>query len=119
MPTIEAQISTTRPGRYLVQICTHAASIGGGHHGPRMHLGEMLTRRDVQVHADWTDTHGVITFTPWGQCTMTADDTTLTVRVQATDEETLIKIQDVIAKDLHRMGRRDALIINWHPSATP
>jgi hypothetical protein len=117
MPMTEAQITTTRPSRYLVQICTHAASMGRGHHGARMHFGDALARREVQVDADWSKTRGVITFTPWGQCTMTADDAALKVRVEATDEENMIKIRDIITRDLDRMGRRDGLTINWHPAS--
>ena len=117
--TIEARIRTTRPSRYLVQICTHAASMGRGHHGLRMHFGDALARREVQVDADWSDTRGVITFIPWGQCTMTADDATLIVRVEATDEDNMVKIRDIITRDLDRMGRRDALTINWHPASSP
>ena len=120
MPAIEAQINTTRPSRYLVQICTHAASMDRGHRGPRMHFRDALARRDVQVvDADWSDTRGVITFTPWGQCTITADDAGLTVRVEATDQENMIKIRDIITRDLDRMGRRDAFGINWHPASSP
>jgi hypothetical protein len=44
------------------------------------------------VDADWSDTRGVITFTPWGQCTITADDAGLTVRVEATDQENMISV---------------------------
>ena len=119
MRMIEARIATTRPSRYLVQICTHAASMGRGHHGLRMHFGDALARREVQVDADWSDTRGVITFTPWGRCTMTADDAALTVRVQAADECNVVKIRDIITRDLDRMGRRDALSIDWHPASSP
>jgi hypothetical protein len=83
-----------------------------------MHLGDALARREMQVDADWSDTRGVITFTPWGQCTMTADDAALTVRVEATDEDNLVKIRDIITRDLDRMGRRDALIIDWQPASS-
>jgi hypothetical protein len=85
-----------------------------------MHFRDALARRDVQVvDADWSDTRGVITFTPWGQCTITADDAGLTVRVEATDQENMIKIRDIITRDLDRMGRRDAFSINWHPASSP
>ena len=117
--TIEAQITTTRPSRYLVQLCTHAVSMGSGHHGPRMHFGDDLASREVQVAADWSDARGVITFTPWGQCTMTVDDAALKVRVEAADEDSMIKIRDLITRDLDRMGRRDGLTINWHPASSP
>jgi hypothetical protein len=116
MPAIEARINTTRPSRYLVQICTHAASMGRGHRGPRMHFGDAVVGPEVQVDADWFDTRGVITFTPWGQCTITADDAALTVRVEATDHENMIKIRDIITRDLDRMGRRNAISVNWHPA---
>jgi hypothetical protein len=119
MLTVEAQIQTERPSRYLTQICKHAASMRAGNNGPRIHLSTALAHREVQLHADWSDTHGVITFTPWGQCTMTAHADTLTLRVEATDEENLQKIQDIITKDLDRFGRRDALTVNWQPASLP
>jgi hypothetical protein len=50
---------------------------------------------------------------------LTADDATLTVRVEATDKENLRRIRDAITKDLDRMGRRDALTINWHVVSSP
>jgi hypothetical protein len=119
MLTVEAQVETERPSRYLVQFCKHAAAMGGGHRGPGMHLGDALARREVQVHADWSDTHGVVTFTPWGQCTITASADMLTLRVEAADEENLRKIQDIITRDLGRFGRRDGLAVNWQPAHTP
>lgn len=115
MPTVEARIQTERPNRYLAQFCKHAASMGtAAGHGPHTHLGRTLARREVQVHAERTDTKATVTFTPWGQCTITSEATTLTLRIQAADEEKLHRIQDIITKDLERFGRRDNLIVNWH-----
>ena len=74
----------------------------------------MLARREVQVHAERTDTQATVTFAPWGQCTITSEATTLTLRIQAADEENLHRIQDIITKDLERFGRRDNLTVNWH-----
>lgn len=115
MLTTEAQIDTERPSRYLVQFCKHAASMGDGGHGhrPRVHLGGPLARGDVQVQAEWSDTHGTVTFTPWGQCTLQADADTLTVRIDATDEDNLQQIQDIITRDFDRFSRRDPLTVNW------
>ncbi|MDT4937040.1 MAG: uncharacterized protein QOG80_711 [Pseudonocardiales bacterium] len=112
MQTAVAHIATARATRYLVQFCEHARAMGGGHGGARMHLGA-AAHRDVQVHAEWSDTRGVITFTPWGQCTLTAAADALTLRIEATDEEGLGKIQDVITRDLDRFGRRDRLTVAW------
>lgn len=111
MPSIDAHIATDRAGRYLAQLCKHAGAMGGGH-GARMHVGGM--RRDVSVHTECSDTHGVLTFTPWGTCTLTAGPATLSLRIDATDEESLRQIQDVLTRDLNRFGRRDGLAIDWH-----
>ena len=117
MPTVEAEIQTERPSRYLTQICKHAAAMRAGDHGLLIHLSN--ARREVQVHADWSDTRGVITFSPWGKCTVTANTHTLTLRVDAADEENLRKIQDIITKDLDRFSRRDALSVKWQPASPP
>ncbi len=99
MPTAEAHVDTERPSRYLVQFCKHAAAMGAaGGHG---------------------DTQGTVTFDPWGTCTMHADTNTLALRIDAPDEENLQRIQDVIAKDFDRFGRRDRLTVHWHRPETP
>jgi hypothetical protein len=116
MLTAEAHVGTTRASRYLIQFCKHADAMSG-HRGHGTHLGEALARRDVQVHADWSDTRGVVTFSPWGQCTITADEATLTFRAEANDEENLRQIQDIITRDLDRFARRDGLTVTWQPAA--
>jgi hypothetical protein len=119
MQILEARIETERPSRYLVQFCKHAAAMGGGDHSPRMHLHGMTSRRDVQVKAEWSDARGTVTFTPWGQCTIAADGKTLTVRIEAGDEDGMRQIRDVISRDLERFSRRDPLAVNWHRPDTP
>lgn len=121
MLTTEAQIETERPSRYLVQFCKHAAAMGGGAHGhePRVHLGGLLARREVQVHAEWSDTHGRVTFTPWGQCTLQANANALTLCIEATEEENLRRIQDIVTRDFDRFSRRDPLTVNWHQPTAP
>jgi hypothetical protein len=120
MLTAEARIDTDRPSRYLIQFCKHATAMGSaGGHGPRVHLGGMLARREVQVHAEWSDAAGTVTFTPWGTCTMQATANTLTVRVEATDEENLRRIQDVVIRDLDRFSRRDPLTVTWQQPEAP
>ncbi len=68
------------------------------------------------MRAEWTKTHGVLAFTPWGQCTLTADTATLNLRIDAGDEDGLRKIQDVLTRDLDRIGRRDGLTVTWATS---
>jgi hypothetical protein len=120
MLTMEARIETDRPGRYLRQLCKHAASMGGARgHGARVHLRRMLARDEVQVHAEWSDTHGVVTFDPWGLCTIQAVANALTLRIEAADEESLLRIQDIVTRNLDRFGRRDRLTVEWQQPAAP
>jgi hypothetical protein len=107
MPILQAQIQTERASRYLVQFCKHAAAMGSGGHSPRMHLQGRMARREVQVAADWSDTGGTVTFTPWGRCTLGADAGTLTLRIDAADQDGLTQIRDIITRDLQRFSNRD------------
>lgn len=117
MPSAHAEISTSRASRYLTQLCKHAAAMGSRHR-PGMHGATgMPARRGVDVRAEYSDSHGVLTFTPWGSCTLTATATTLTLRIDAADEQSLHTIQDILTSDLHRMGRRAGLSVSWQPAA--
>ena len=118
MLTCETRIETDRPGRYLVQLCRHAAAMGKtrGGHWPRKHAdGAEPARGEPHVHAEHTDTRGVITIAPWGQVTLEATADALVLRVDAADQPTLQRIQDVLTRDLDRFGRRDRLTVTWTP----
>lgn len=117
MPSAEARIDTDRSSRYLVQLCKHASAMGRGRHGARMHPGAAPAGREVQVQAEWTDTRGRLTFTPWGECTLAADADALRLRIDARDESGLHNIRDILTKDVDRIGRRDNLILTWLPVA--
>ena len=119
MPIVEAQIETERPSRYLVQFCKHAAAMGSGGHSPRMHLHGPVAHREVEVAAEWSDTRGTVTFTPWGLCTLDVDDGVLTVRIDATDEDGLAQIRDVVTQDLARFSQRNPLAVTWQRSDDP
>jgi hypothetical protein len=119
MPILHAQIQTERASRYLVQFCKHAAAMGDGGHTPRVHLHAPMARREVQVTAEWSDTGGTVTFTPWGQCTLAATTGTLTLRIDAPHDDGLTQIRDVIDRDLERFSRRDPLTVTWQRSGTP
>jgi hypothetical protein len=115
MLTAEARIQAGRPGRYLVQLCRHANSIN--HKILNLHAGKAQARPEVQ-HVEWSDTEGTLTFS-WGRCTMHADQDTLTVRAEATNEEDLQRIQNLITRNLERFGRRDHLKVNWQRPEAP
>ena len=121
MLSTEALIETDRPSRYLIQLCEHAAAMAGTRgHRPRMHAGGgSPAHRDVQVHAEWSDTDGCIRFGPWGTCTITADAAGLLLRVEAADAAKLQLIQDVLTSDIRRFGRRDQLTVGWRSHQAP
>ncbi|MFN2517576.1 MAG: DUF2218 domain-containing protein [Jatrophihabitantaceae bacterium] len=121
MPTAQGHVATARPSRYLVQLCNHANKIGSARgHRRRAHAGsEGPAFGDVQVSADWSETRGTISFTPWGQCTIQATLDALTLHVEATDDYGLRRIQDIIARDFDRIGRRDKLTVDWRRPETP
>ena len=116
MPTLYARIATERASRYLVQFCKHAAAMGAGGHTARMHLHASLTRGQLRVSADWSETAGTVTFTPWGRCTLGATADTLTLAIDAADEDGLTQIRDVVDRDLERFSRRDPVTVTWQRS---
>ena len=114
MPILQALVETDRPSRFLVQFCKHAAAMGGaGGHSARMHLQGIMSRRQVQVAAEWSETSGTVTFTPWGRATLTVDAGVLTVRIEGADEDSLAQIRDVITRDFARFSQRDPLTVTW------
>lgn len=112
MITAEAHIETDRPERYLAQICKHAAAMGGGGHRARMHGGHP-EQDELEVDAEWSGARGTVTFAPAGTCALRADGTVLTLRVEATDDAGLRRIQEILSRDLDRFGRRDDLVVVW------
>jgi hypothetical protein len=83
-----------------------------------MHLQGVMARREVQVAADWSDTSGTVTFSPWGRCTLGADADTLTLRIEAADQDGLSQIRDIVTRDLQRFSSRDPLTVSWQQSET-
>jgi len=120
MPTAEAHVATDRAGRYLDQLCSHLNHMGrmrqrstghdGGDHG------EGPARPTVE-RVDHSDTDGSIRFTG-GLCTLRATADTLTLRVDADDEDILQRLQNGLTTRLEKIGRRDELTVIWHRSET-
>jgi hypothetical protein len=113
MVTSVARVVTDRPERYLEQICKHASAMGAGGHAARMHGGEHQASHDRDVQVASSENEGQLTFAAWGTCTLTAEASTLTLRVEAKDEDGLRRIQDILSNDLDRFGRRDGLVVAW------
>jgi hypothetical protein len=111
MPTAEAHIQSEHPSRYLLQLCRHAGSISHKDRHLALHAGELEAPPEV-LRVECSATDGTLSLN-WGQCIMHAGTDTLTLRVEATDEDSLQRIQDLLAGDLKRFGRRDHLTVNW------
>jgi hypothetical protein len=80
-------------------------------HRPRPHGGEVALPLEVQ-HVEWSDTDGTVRLN-WGRWTLHATAGTLVVRAEAEDEESLRRIQDLLAKRLETIGRREHLAVTW------
>lgn len=112
MLTAEAHIITDRASRYLTQLCRHADQMG------HMPLAGHGAHRPPEVqHVDYSDTHGSVHFAD-GQWTIQATGDRLTLRVEATDEDTLRRLQNGVTKRLETIGRRDHLTVQWRPPDT-
>jgi hypothetical protein len=97
----EANVETERSSRYLVQLCRHVNLVAQTH--PQM-----------QAHVEWSDDRGVISLGA-GRCTLRADPGVLTLRAEATDDDSLHQLEQRIADRLEQVGRRDRLTVTWTP----
>jgi hypothetical protein len=97
MLSSEARVPTAVPGRYLAQLCKHF-------------------RHKLPVAFD--ERHGRIEF-PAGRCELDAgaDAETLLLRVVASDEAALAKLEDVVARHLERFAFREKPEVRWTPAA--
>lgn len=116
MPTAEAHLATDRASRYLVQLCRHLGQMIRMSHRPLGGHGKGRMMPAVQ-HVDYTGTHGTVRFAH-GQWTLDATADTLTLRVDADDEEALRRLQDGIAARIEKIGRRDGLQAHWQRVGT-
>jgi hypothetical protein len=123
MPAAQARIRTERASRYLAQFRQHVTSISA-------HGTAIARRRRRQAHggaahptgtpprAEWTDTHGTISF-PGGTITLQATPDALIVRANASSEADLRRAQDHLTGHLARFGRRDQHTVAWQPPDPP
>jgi hypothetical protein len=101
----EGHVPTERASRYLVQLCEHVDQLR--HHRP----GHSATPPGVRG-VEWSDTSGVLTF-DIGRCALQATPNALRLRVEAAGEGSLQRLQELVAKRLETIGRRDNLQVAW------
>jgi hypothetical protein len=115
--TAEAIIHTADPARYISRLRRHTGKMGGHAHLRMRHdrqppdPGSTHTPPRI-THAEWSDSAGTVIMN-WGNWTVQAAGSTLTVRVQAADEESLKRIQDMLTTRLESFGRREQLRLTW------
>jgi hypothetical protein len=117
MLTAEARVRTEHPSRYLVQLCRHAQQVHRLRHRPRAHGGDAQPPPKVE-HVEWSETGGMISF-GWGQCTIQATPGLLTLRAEAAEEDSLRRVQDIVAADIERFGSRHQLTVTWQRPGAP
>lgn len=133
----EARIETDRASRYLVQFCHHASEMSqrlrtdgpGARHqphdsGPRaagqepQPEGQAGEQHQPQLgKVEWSDSTGTMSLN-WGRCTLSAGPDALVLRAEATDQDNLRRLQDLMTVRLESFGRRDGLRVRWQPSRT-
>ena len=90
---------------------------------PTRRAGKMVSPAAPQVdHVDYSDSMAAVHFAD-GRLTILATADTLTLRVEAADDDALRRLQDGMAARLHKIGRRDQLATTWQrldiPPAPP
>ena len=115
----EARVETERASRYLDQLCRHAQQMGRHpHYRPGSH-GNGDTHRPPEVrHVEWSDTDGTVLLS-LGRWILQATPDALVLRVEAAGEEDLLRMQDLIAARVEKIGRRDHLAVTWQQSEAP
>ncbi|TDO47152.1 putative O-methyltransferase YrrM [Kribbella sp. VKM Ac-2527] len=92
MPLSTALVATDRPARYLKQLVSH--------------LGHKATTRLSG------DGRGAVTFGT-GTCGLAATPDGLSLIATATDAESLVRVQDVVARHLVRFATQEELSVEW------
>jgi uncharacterized protein len=89
----EALVATDRPERYGSQLTKHFGN---------------------KIEASWADGSGTVKFDA-GEAVLHAEDGILRMRVNAADQESLQRLEQVVGSHLVRFGQRDELQVEWNP----
>ncbi len=95
MPTTQATLTTSRASRYLAQLGNHAAAMAGPQgHQVRMHGGaDPFATGEVTLRVTQTADHMILTFDPWGSCTLHAEGDRLALHIDAVDEQGPLRLR--------------------------
>ncbi|MEO1165532.1 MAG: DUF2218 domain-containing protein [Chloroflexota bacterium] len=84
-------VKTSKATRYMKALCNHF---------------------DRKVTAEHDNNHGTVQF-GFGDCEMTATDDSLSITVEADNEDHFGRVKYVVGDHLERFSGEDALIIEW------
>jgi hypothetical protein len=93
VPASIAQVATDRPARYLKQLASHFSRGAGG-----------------EVDTD----HARVDF-DFGTLLLDTAEGALVMRAEASDAESLARVEDVAGGHLVRFGQKDELQVDWTP----
>jgi len=93
-----ARLDSDRPQRYLKQLVSH--------------LSNRLETNLIDAE------HGSIRVPGGGSCLLTAAETSIEMTASAADDESLARIQDVVARHLLRFTRATELTVDWTARST-
>ena len=97
MPVSQTIIPTASASRYLQQLCKHWSH---------------------KLAVEFTPKHGTIPFDETRLCTLDASPDRLALRVEAADDATLERMQDVVIEHLKRFAFREELgDVTWERAA--
>lgn len=115
MVASECWIETDRASRYLVQLCRHARFMSTMRHPtPGVHRPPRI------LEASHSDATGLVRFED-GSWLLTADASSLHLRVDAVDSAALARLVAGISARIRTIGRRDGLELTWSavPTSSP
>jgi hypothetical protein len=118
MPTLRTEIRTERAERYLHQFGKHADAMNSPRAQRIRSHDTGSAHEQVALQIDRTDTSVTVRFQPWGTCTLETTADLLTVHIDATDDESLARIRDILTRDLERFGHGD-LVLTWTDNPAP
>ena len=97
MPASQATVTTAAASRYLQQLCKHWSH---------------------KFAVEFTPQHGTIPFDATRVCTLDASPEALALRIEAADDATLERMQDVVIDHLKRFAFREDLgNVRWERAA--
>lgn len=97
MPASQATVTTASASRYLQQLCKHWSH---------------------KFAVEFTPQHGTIPFDATRVCTLDASPEALAMRIEASDDATLERMQGVVIEHLKRFAFREDLgNVQWSRAA--